>query len=122
MTITTEGTTIHRVLRELGLPLPMAPDTSWTLTALSDDESGTLACRLTLTDAGDLLVEVPADGTETARYGFDADGRLVSLSHSDHFAGGVFEALREQILFSIGRQCRMLATGPNKPGTGARPR
>lgn len=96
--------TIHPVLIELGLPLPMQPDTSWSLSRLDDGSAMPSQCRISLTDAGDLVIEVADTAQASARYVFDAAGHLVSLHHSKHFEGPLFEELRRKALHTIRSQ------------------
>ena len=103
MTISKQDEQIHPVLLALGLPLPMADDTSWTLTQL-DAPGCAMRCRITLTD-GDLAIELPDTAGHIERYIFNKESCLVSLSHDRYFSGVLFEKLTHQVLDAIRMRC-----------------
>jgi|GEM_PF-5672482 len=95
---------IHPILLELGLRLPMAVDTEWTLAPL-DDAPSRPRCRLTFTDALELYVESRDQDDAVLRVGFDEKGRLISVSHTRHLCGAPFDTLRQVLIEQIMRAC-----------------
>jgi len=87
---------VHPILQALALNLPMKAESSWTLAELSEPGTQPL-CRIVLADGGDLFLEIDDDGKQ-ARYGFNDQGDLVSLSHQRHFEGALFAQLKQEIL------------------------
>jgi hypothetical protein len=106
MTPFTSAAPVHLVLAELGMPLPLRPETNWSFTHLDDGSAATPDCRLTLGADGDLLVEMAEAPQTVARYVFDLDGHLVGISQSRHADGSLLDGLRAAVLNTI--RCRCL--------------
>ncbi len=105
MTQSTMSPAIHQVLAELGLPLPLEPETSWAFTQFGDHTHSLPDCRLTLGADGDLLVELAESSEAVARYVFDSVGHLVGVSQSGHADGSLLDGMRGPALNLIRRRC-----------------
>jgi hypothetical protein len=95
MTASDSSLPVHPLLRELGFPLPLIPETCWTWAPIDSPKHP--LCQLFLSESGDLYLEIEDQGL-LARYGFDATGELVSLYHAGHFKGVLFAQLKASIL------------------------
>lgn len=97
MTIRDTKPPLHPVLQDLNWPLPMPPESSWTLDKFSAPGTPSLLCRITLSHSHDLDIEL-------------SPGRQCETELVEQLRQRVLNAVRERCLTGQWQQ------PPDSPG------